>query len=183
MKAIILAAGRGSRMASGTADKPKCLMKLWGKTLLAHSLDALQEVGFTLADISIVTGYRNKMIQVPGMRYFHNTDWENTNMFVSLCQAAEWLRSETCIVTYSDIVYSPNAIKALMSADSALAITYYTGFWELWQRRFINPLDDLETFKQNDGKLVEIGNKPINQDDVQGQYMGLLWFTPHGWNK
>lgn len=183
MKAIVLAAGRGSRMGEGTADIPKCLMMLAGRTLIDRCIDSLKQAGFEVADIGIVTGYKNEKIQVEGAHYFHNSDWENTNMFVSLTMAEKWLESETCIVAYSDIVFSSDAVKLLMGSESELAITYYTGFWELWQKRFDNPLDDLETFKLQGGKLIEIGKKPACKEEVQGQYMGLLRFTPVGWKK
>jgi choline kinase len=183
MKAIILAAGRGSRMGSGTANIPKCMMKLHDRTLLDYCLDSLQKAGFALSDIGIVTGYKKEEIYIDGPRYFHNQNWENTNMFVSLTMADEWLKTESCIVAYSDIIFSPNAVKLLAECTCDIAITYYTGFWELWEKRFANPFDDLETFKQQDGKLVEIGKKPKSRDEVEGQYMGLLRFTPNGWKK
>ena len=183
MKAIILAAGRGSRMNEGTADIPKCMMKLSGKTLLDRCMTSLLSAGFDLPDIGIVTGYKCEKIQIEGVRYFHNPDWENTNMFVSLTMAGEWLQNETCIVSYSDIIYQPSAVKKLMKCDSEFAITYYTGYWKLWSKRFANPLEDLETFKMNGGRLIEIGDKPASKEDVQGQYMGLLRFTPSGWLK
>ncbi|MCL2250038.1 MAG: phosphocholine cytidylyltransferase family protein [Oscillospiraceae bacterium] len=183
MKAIILAAGRGSRMGSATANMPKCMMTLNGRTLLMHCVDSIKQAGFALSDIGIVTGYKAEEIKVDGVQFFHNENWESTNMFVSLTMAEEWLKNEPCIVSYSDIVFSPEVVKLLMETNSELAITYYTGFWELWQKRFINPLDDLETFKEHDGKLLEIGKKPKNKEDVQGQYMGLLRFTPDGWEK
>ena len=48
--------------------------------------------------------------------------------------------------------------------------------------RFENPLDDLETFKSECSRLIEIGYKPKSLSEVQGQFMGLLRFTPNGWN-
>jgi len=54
----------------------------------------------------------------------------------------------------------------------------------LWEKRFGNPLLDAETFRLNiDGTLAEIGNKPKSVNDVEGQYMGLLRFTPDGWHE
>lgn len=187
MKAIILAAGRGSRMLEATANLPKCMMKLWGKTLLDYSLESLQKAGFMHKDIGIVTGYKSEVIHeqctIPGISFFNNADWESTNMFISLTKAHEWLKSEPCIVSYSDIVYSPIAIKKLIESKSEFAITFFTGFWDLWCKRFDNPLDDIETFKMKDGKLIEIGKKPSSKDDIHGQYMGLLKFEPSGWEK
>ena len=37
-----------------------------------------------------------------------------------------------------------------------------------------NPLDDAETFKVKDGKILELGKKPIGYDEIEGQYIGLI---------
>jgi len=183
MKVIILAAGRGSRMLEGTANLPKCMMKLWDRPLLEHCLESMQKAGFKPSDIGIVTGYKSEIIDYKGFNYFHNAQWETTNMFVSLTKAAEWLKKEPCVISYADILFSANAVKKLMLSESDFSITYYNGFWELWSKRFEDPLSDLETFKIQKGKLVEIGKKPNIKEDVQGQYMGLLKFSPLGWEK
>ena len=181
MKAIILAAGRGSRMNHATADIPKCMMKLSGKTLIDYGMESLLSAGFSPCDIGIVTGYKSEKIQIPGVKYFHNPDWETTNMFFSLTMARQWLLSEKCIVCYADIVYHPSAVTKLIEDDNDFAITYYTDFLQLWNKRFENPLDDLETLKLIGGRLAEIGGKPDSVSEIDGQYMGLLSFTPRGW--
>lgn len=181
MKVIILAAGRGSRMNDGTAEMPKCMMRLFGMTLIDHCIRSLELAGFSRSDIGIVTGYRSDKIEIEGVQYFHNRDWGSTNMFVSLTVAREWICKQPCIVCYSDIVFHPSAVRKLVECGHDIAITYYTGSWELWKRRFKDPLTDLESFKMVDGKLTEIGGRPRAKRDVQGQYMGLLRFTPIGW--
>jgi len=183
MKVVILAAGRGSRMGEGTANIPKCMMKLGKKTLISHCVETLESAEISRKDISIVTGYRSEEItrHISGVHYFHNADWEKTNMFISLTKAREWLLNEPCIVCYSDIIFNKNAITMLKNSQASIAITYYSKFWELWEKRFENPLDDLETFKEINGKLLEIGQKPHSKEEVEGQYMGLLRFDPQGW--
>jgi L-glutamine-phosphate cytidylyltransferase len=183
MKVIILAAGRGSRMGEKTSNLPKCMMTLGGKTLIDRCVETLIKSNFELKDIGIVTGYQKDKIQIEGVHYFFNANWDKTNMFISLTMAEEWLRSEACIICYSDIVFSENAIKKLIESKKELVITYYTDFWELWKKRFNNPLDDLETFKLEDNRVIEIGNIPTNETEIQGQYMGLLKFEPSGWLK
>ena len=54
MKAIILAAGKGTRLRPLTNSKPKCLVELAGKSLLEHQLDTLFECGIT--DIHVIGG-------------------------------------------------------------------------------------------------------------------------------
>ena len=60
MKAIILAAGRGSRMKHLTDEKPKCLAKLGGKLLIEWQLEALSAAGIN--EIAIVTGYKKELL-------------------------------------------------------------------------------------------------------------------------
>jgi choline kinase len=180
MKAIILAAGRGSRMKNLTEERPKCLVELRGKALLDWQLEALRAAGIT--EIAIVTGYKRELLANRGLVEFHNSRWAETNMVSSLACAQDWLQKGTCVVSYSDIFYSPMAVQSLMTCAASLAITYDPNWLELWTQRFGDPLLDAETFRLTpEHTLAEIGNKPISVDEVQGQYMGLLRFTPEGW--
>jgi L-glutamine-phosphate cytidylyltransferase len=182
MKAIILAAGRGSRMKNMTDEAPKCLIELRGKSLLEWQLKALSEAGIT--EIAIVTGYKHELLLDRGLVCFHNQRWAETNMVSSLSCAHEWLQAEPCIVSYSDIFYESSAVESLMSNKAKLAVTYDPHWLNIWQKRFDDPLIDAETFRLNlDQTLAEIGNKPKSIEEVQGQYMGLLRFTPEGWGE
>jgi len=180
VKAIILAAGRGSRMKSLTDERPKCLVELRGKPLLEWQLESLRAAG--ISDIAVVTGYKRELLAGRGLSEFHNPRWAETNMVSSLACAESWLQGEPCIVSYSDIFYSPVAVQSLINCEAALAVTYDPNWLQLWTERFGDPLLDAETFRLSATKtLAEIGNKPQSVDDVQGQYMGLLRFTPEGW--
>ena len=182
MKAIILAAGRGSRMKNLTEERPKCLVELHGKPLLERQLAALRGAG--IEQIAIVTGYKRELLSNRGIVEFHNPRWAETNMVASLACAQEWLRGGPCVVSYSDIFYEASAPRLLMATDAELAITYDPNWRALWESRFEDPLSDAETFKMNDRRvLLEIGQKPTRIEDIQGQYMGLLRFTPAGWSK
>jgi choline kinase len=180
VKAIILAAGRGSRMKSLTDERPKCLVELRGKPLLEWQLESLRAAG--ISDIAVVTGYKRELLAERGLSEFHNPRWAETNMVSSLACAESWLQGEPCIVSYSDIFYSPVAVQSLINSDATLAVTYDPDWLQLWTERFGDPLLDAETFRLTAAHtLAEIGNKPQSVDDVQGQYMGLLRFTPEGW--
>ena len=168
MKAIILAAGRGSRMGNKTETLPKCLTTLWGKTLLEHQLTAIKQAG--IEEIAVVTGYKAEEIckHKPNLTYFHNENWANTNMVATLLKAESWLNSDTCHVSYADIIYESAAITALLNNTDNIALTYYTEFLQLWEKRFDNPLDDLETFKiDGNSYLKEIGQKPQTVNEVE----------------
>jgi L-glutamine-phosphate cytidylyltransferase len=182
MKAIILAAGRGSRMKALTNERPKCLVELRGKALIDWQLKALREAG--ISEIAIVTGYKRELLSNRGLVEFHNPRWAETNMVSSLACAEKWLLAEPCIVSYSDIFYEPQAIESLVASDANLAVTYDPHWLKLWEKRFGDPLLDAETFRMNsDNTLAEIGYKPKSLQEVEGQYMGLLRFTLGSWGE
>lgn len=180
MRALILAAGRGSRLGELTRNKPKCLMTLAGKTLVEWQLNAFSGAG--MKDIAIVRGYRGELLDFTKANFFENKEWESTNMVSSLMCAASWMQQDECIVSYADIVYPKETVLTLAACKDDIAITYNTNWWDTWKIRFENPLDDAETFRVDEsGAVTEIGGKTQNKDDIKGQYMGLLKFTRAGW--
>jgi choline kinase len=180
MRAIILAAGRGSRMGEIGDERPKCLVPLLGKPLIERQIAALGAGGAEA--VGVVRGYRADMIDQPGLTYFHNWRWPETNMVMSLAAAEEWLAAGPVIVSYADIFYRPELVRGLAQAPGELVIAYDRAWRALWSRRFVDPLADAETFRADEsGRLVEIGNKTRNIDEIKGQYMGLLKFTPPAW--
>jgi len=177
-RAIILAAGRGSRMQEATKSKPKCLNNLAEKTLLDWQLDALAAAGIT--DITLVRGYLSEMLQ-GNYNVVDNTKWQVTNMVASLFCVPPSLNST--IISYSDIVYNAEHIKKLNASEHDITITADKYWEELWRLRFENPLEDAETFKSKNGKLLEIGGKTNNITDIEAQYMGLIKTSPKGWKE
>jgi L-glutamine-phosphate cytidylyltransferase len=180
IRAVILAAGRGSRMGPLGDHLPKCLVELEGRPLIERQIAALRRGG--IDQIGVVRGYRAETIEFPGLSYFANLRWAETNMVMSLAAAAPWLRAGPVIVSYADIFYRSELVRGLLAASGELVISYDRDWRRLWTRRFADPLADAETFRINTaGQLLEIGGKTARIEDIEGQYMGLLKFTPRAW--
>ena len=180
MRAIILAAGRGSRMGSVGDERPKCLVELENKPLIERQIAALRRGG--VDEIGVVRGYRAELIDYPGLIYFSNERWAETNMVMSLAAAAAWLRSGPAIVSYADIFYRGELVRGLAAAPGQLVISFDRAWRHLWTRRFADPLADAETFRIDaEDRLLEIGGRTNRIEDIEGQYMGLLKFTPPAW--
>ena len=180
-RALILAAGRGSRMGPLGDDRPKCMVQLEGKPLIERQVAALRRGGAD--EIGVVRGYRAGMIDFPGLRWFANERWAETNMVMSMVAAAPWLRSGPVIVSYADIFYRSELVRGLAGTPGQLVISYDRAWRRLWTRRFADPLADAETFRIDAaGRLLEIGGRTTRIEDIEGQYMGLLKFTPEAWS-
>jgi choline kinase len=176
MKAIILAAGRGSRLKGFTDSRPKCLNTVGGQTILQRQILALQAGG--VDEIVIVTGYRADMLEQSGLKTIYNAEWETTNMVRSLlCAKSEF--DKHLIVSYSDIIYSSEVVRRLSSQGRDAVIVYDKNWKDLWKLRFRNPLEDAESFRiDKKGRLMEIGLPVKDIDEIQGQYTGLMRYTP-----
>jgi len=161
-------------------DRPKCLVELAGKPLIERQIAALRRGG--VDEIGVVRGYRAERIDFPCLTYFANERWAETNMVMSLAAGTAWLRSGPVIVSYADIFYRSELVRGLINAPGQLVLSYDRAWHRLWTRRFADPLADAETFRINgDGQLLEIGGKTTRSEDIEGQYMGLLKFSPPAW--
>jgi len=179
VQGLILAAGRGSRMGGLTETAPKCLAELAGSSLLSWQLKALNRAG--LSQVAAVGGYKKQLLEPHVPLAAINEQWAETNMVRSLMCTAPLLTQNTCLISYSDIVYHFGIVATLLKIEADVAIVYDRDWESLWRVRFLNPLEDAETFQQERGWLTEIGGATENMGDIEGQYIGLLKFTPRGW--
>ena len=180
MKAIILAAGRGSRMGALTNNLPKCRTLLFNKELIEWQFLSLDNKA--ISEIGIVTGYLKETFNF-NKKQFYNNDWKNSNIVRSLLSAKDWLRNNICIISYSDIIYDKKIVNQLVKSSGDIVITYDPNWLSLWEMRFEDPLIDAENFSVKNGFLNDIGGKSNNLPSIEGQYMGLMKFSQVGWNK
>ena len=176
MKVIILSAGRGSRIKKFTDSKPKCFIKINNKSILERLLRTFEKNH--LKDISVITGYKNYLFKKFKFKKILNKNWKNTNMVYSLFLAKKILLKNSCIISYSDIIFDHRIIKKLKSHKDVNLIPYNSNWKVNWKRRYKNPYSDLEKFIFNSKKeVVEIGGSVKLSNQVMGQYMGILKFS------
>jgi L-glutamine-phosphate cytidylyltransferase len=180
LRAILLAAGRGSRLGALTSDRPKALVEFNGRSLLSRAVAQLRTAG--IEEIGIVAGYRREMLEAFADRLFVNESWASSGIFASLSTAAEWLTEAPCIVSYCDIFYPAELVASMMVAQGDIVVGYDPHAVDLWKRRLDDPLEDLESFTiSHDRQITSIGGRASHLSEIQGQYMGLMRLTPEGW--
>ena len=102
MKAIILAAGQGTRLKKYTQNLPKGMLEFQGKTIIERQIEIYRNCG--IENIIIVKGFAAEKINYENVTYSINEDYENTNMVESLMTAKSEF-NEDIIVSYSDILF------------------------------------------------------------------------------
>ena len=174
-KLIILAAGQGSRLRPLTENCPKGLVPLHGKPLMEWQIASARAAGIT--EIAIVCGFQAEKMPFEDVHYFFNPHYASTNMVETLkCARSFW--DGGFIASYSDILFEPEMLRQQMKSPHPISVIVDIQWKPYWEQRFENVLEDAETLKMDgEGKILEIGAKPGDISEIQGQYVGLSGFA------
>ncbi len=113
-QAVVLVAGRGSRLGRWTDDRPKCLLPIHGKALLDRLLDGLERAG--VRETHVVAGYRaERVLDHVGDRcpVLRNPDWSRASSIVSLWQARAAVRGRPFVLVNGDVLVAPELLARL----------------------------------------------------------------------
>jgi choline kinase len=180
MRAIVIGAGRGSRLRHLTDEIPKTLVPVLGRPMLDAILEALAAGGFSRGEVTFICGYKKEVVQTryPELEYVENADWERNNILGSLLCARDRL-ADGFVSTYADIVYRPQVVADLVAAEGDLVLAVDTD----WRRRYVgrsqHPDTDAEKLVAKDGKVVRI-SRQIAADEATGEFIGVMKATPAG---
>lgn len=170
MQAIMLAAGKGSRLGKYTKNNTKCMLNVHGKTLLERAIDALLEAN--IKDFIIVLGYKGENVKKYikekeldkkiNITYIDNNVYDITNNIYSLYLAKDYLVKDDTILLESDLIYDTSIVKKLVDSkyESAALIAKY----EEWMDGTVVTLNKDNTINS----FVE--KKDFNYDEVNNYY-------------
>lgn len=180
MRAIIVAAGMGRRLAPYTDDRPKCLVEINGRSILERQLDAYRAAG--VDDLVIVRGYRKESIAIPGARTFDNDAFRDNNILVSLFYAEEAMDDEF-LFSYSDIVFRPETVTRALQTEGDYALVIDRLWHEAYVGRKNHPVEEGEVARVEGGKVVRVGKKTVPPEQATGEFIGLARFSKAGARK
>ncbi|MBU1179914.1 phosphocholine cytidylyltransferase family protein [Patescibacteria group bacterium] len=166
MKAVILAAGRGTRLGEATKNTPKCLLSIRGKSLIDYSIENLKENGIKNEDIAIVVGFeKEKIINHLGnyYAYIYNEDFANTNNMASFYLAKNFVNKDSCLYLHADIFYHSEIIRdCLMTEKDKSYLVVDTDKWT----------DESMKVEIKEGCLVQAG-KDLSDKQTHGDWIGI----------
>ncbi len=165
MKAVILAAGQGRRLAPMGWHDPKCLLPCDSGTLLDRTLQSILEQG--IRDVIIVVGYRREMVMKAAQRhpmnctFVVNEDFATTNTMYSLWMAREYL-NEGFFFFNGDVWFEPLVLSMLLRQfGSALAVEVKRCGAE-----------EVKVYADLTGRITRIG-KNLPPEEALGEFIGV----------
>lgn len=167
MQAIIMAAGKGSRLGELTENKPKSFVEIKGKKLIEYNLCLLKK--YHVNEIVIVTGYQNTAFEEllsaeENVRFVYNPFYEMMNVLGSFYMGMEALHDDF-IYLHADTLCEPALFEKLAypEADVVLPVEYGSCDEEAMKVR------------SEKGKIVQI-TKQMPVDAAEGEFIGMASF-------
>ncbi|MCB9733053.1 MAG: phosphoenolpyruvate mutase [Deltaproteobacteria bacterium] len=181
-RAIILAASKGSNFGNLTDERPKAMLEVEGRPVIASSVKTLREAG--VKDITIVTGYKPEAFTLGTVNYVHNADWQATSEIGSLLAARDKIKGDGhLVVAYGDVVARPFVMDNLVRSEAPMTVvvdykhpakkTRKSVDWAM-----VSP-ERVEGIKEIDYHLTKIDDT-IEAERASGEWIGLLGLNEHG---
>ena len=170
MKALILAAGIGSRLAPLTHELPKSLVPVNGMPIIFKQIENLHQNG--IIDISIVTGYRADLLKnavkekYSNVQFIDNVDYLDTNNMYSAYLARDLFSGIPFLMMNADVFYDASVVRALLRYPAECAIVTDIG----------NYLDESMKVIEKGGRLVKI-SKAITKEEALGASIDVYKFS------
>jgi len=163
------------------------MLEIQGKPIIQNTIEIFRNNG--IDDISVIRGYKKEKINFPNITYFENNDFWNNNILHSLMHARPKLEeaiktNEEVIITYSDILYQDEVVKALLKSKHAISSIIDTDWHDQYEGRTEHPIEEAENVIMDDDKrMLKIGKHIFTHDtrkDKQGEFIGLWKFDSNG---
>ena len=119
MKAIIIAAGNGTRLGKHTEKLPKGLLDINGKTILERQIELLHKKN--IFDIYIIIGPHKEKFTLNDVKYVEDHEYEKHDVLLSLMAAKDEIIGDVIII-YSDILYDENILEQIINSNVEIGI-------------------------------------------------------------
>lgn len=177
IKAIIIAAGQGTRLRPYTNKIPKSLLKIRNKSILERQIEIYKSL--KIKDINIIVGYKKEKIKFNNINLINNIDYKNNNILESLFFAKKKMNS-TCIISYSDIIFKKKIIKKLLKSKKNISILIDTNWKKNYKGRTMHPISQAENVYFDDNSNLIKSGKNLNLKESNGEFIGILKISNKG---
>ena len=178
MKAIILAAGDGSRMGKLTQNTPKPLVILNGKSIIERQLLVLKKIGVN--KIYIITGPHNEKFNLKNVTYVNDLNHKKHDILGSLITARKYINDEI-IITYSDQIFDEKIMESISNFKGDIGVAVDLDWEKNYENRDQHPKSEAENVLfDKKGNILELRKNIQKPNSVIGESLGLMKLSKKG---
>ena len=180
MKAIVIAAGEGSRMGKLTKNIPKPLVLVNGKSIVERQLSILKQNG--ILDIIIITGPHHEKFNFKNVVYVNDLDYKKHDTLASLMIARDYMNDEI-IITYADQIFDEKIMESVINFKGDIGIAVDLD----WEKNYVNrdqhPKSEADTVLfDKEGNILELRKNIQKPDSKIGEFAGIVKLSKKGSN-
>ena len=179
--ALVLAASRGEELHELTEERPKAMVRIGDKPLLAHIVSSYHGAG--VGDITVVRGYRKEAVDLPHLAYVDNDEYAETGELHSLWKgltSRSW-DGEGVIVSYGDVLFRKYIVENLRDAGADIAIAVDTRWQDSVNRgRDVDYVECSLPYSRthyNRAVTLKRMSGDLPQSSIHGEWMGLAYIS------
>ena len=179
MKAIVIAAGEGSRMGKLTQNIPKPLVKINGKSIIERQLSILKQNG--ILDIIIITGPYHEKFNFEKIRYVRDENFLEHDQLGSLISAKKEIDGDV-ILLFADIIFENIILAKILESKSDISIAVDMNWERTYASRMTSSFDEADKVRFEQGNVSRIF-KIMTEEDKKfeiGEFIGLMKLSKNG---
>ncbi|WP_024615546.1 phosphocholine cytidylyltransferase family protein [Clostridium sp. Ade.TY] len=164
MRALILAAGKGSRISRYLSGNPKCTVDIGGISLIENTVIKLKESG--ISDIGLIVGYNNKeikrILKDYDVKFYYNPFYDVTNSSASAWFAKDFIKDDDIIIMNGDVYIERSLLQYIIMEETSPV---------LFADESRKEEGDYKLFYENN--ILKKYGKDLSGDDITGEYIGV----------
>jgi phosphoenolpyruvate phosphomutase len=187
---IIVAAGVDKELLPLTAEIPKAMLDIKGKTILERQVETMNECN--IKDIVVVRGYKKEKINLPNIRYYDNDRFEQNYELASLFRAEREIHGRFLFL-YSDILFDRSILEKLLQSPDDITLVVDRAFYDEHAQKGVAPahkadMVQLENPPQQGYRFLpsEAGNRVLRigqkmpWTEAHGEFIGMAMCSERG---
>ncbi len=189
MKAIIVAAGTGSRLGELAKDTPKSLLDVNGQSILERQISVFKKLG--ISDITVIIGPHTEKFTFKNISFIQDKNYLEHDILSSL-MLAHSIMYDDVIVSYGDVIFDEHVLQPLINFKGSIGLCIDLNWEKNYDGRKLELKQEATTVQIKNNMCTKIVDgrelaKSKIKDDLKysnyerlGEFVGLMRLSKHG---
>ena len=178
MKAIIIAAGDGSRLGNLTKDLPKSLVDVNGKSIIERQISTFKKNG--IDEIIVIIGPNKDKFQLNDVEYIFDKNFHEHEQLGSLMAAGKHFQNDI-VISFGDVIVDNKIMKQIVESTYDIGVAIDLKWKKNYENRTQHPKSEADLALIKSNKLTKIKKNLDYVENYQlGEFLGIVKLSDNG---
>ncbi len=173
LSAIILAAGKGSRLVEATFGSPKPLVDINGISLIQRQINLYKKE--KIKKITVIRGYKLNEFQLKNVNYVDDLEFEKHDQLGSLISGINEIEGDV-LITFGDILFDEKIVQQMITSEKEISVAVDPNWRESYEKRKDNPIELAGKVLIKNNQILEFSEElPISKEGFEiAEFLGII---------